>query len=159
MQQEVQTKRKQTYLTNTDMWKVATFLIESRCIVQDPVTKAFTLWRVPKIISCQEVNNDTSLNIPTITPHHLAKSLEFYNEIAILTNNLPDVPPIQDTVKEDMLAAEVSKLKDKITSLQAIIEEYKLSISKAVGILSPKKEPLSPYVDNSFHPRIRTMVK
>lgn len=119
-------KRKQTYLSNTDRWLVATFCIENRCVIQDidpraekgPGFTPFTLWRVTKKTACEEVNRELKMDCSS---HHLEQSIAFYNEVCVLTQSHPNVPAIQDTVEMDMLTAENKRLK---TDIQEITEEF-----------------------------------
>lgn len=119
-------KRKQTYLSNTDRWVIATFCIENRCVIQDidlRVEKGnkfipFTLWRVTKKTACEEVNRELKLECSS---HHLDQSVAFYNEVCLLTGSHPVVPPVQDTVEMDMLTAANKRLEN---DLKEVTNEY-----------------------------------
>lgn len=108
-------------LSNSDKWKIATYCIENRCVVQDIKIPEhpFTEWRVGFAQTVKEINN-SDLNLPEeINVVHVKGAIEFYNEVCILTNKMPVPPPVQDTVREDMLVAELSRLKIDLTNLTA----------------------------------------
>ncbi len=67
MRQEMNIKRKQTYLTNAQKWEVASYCIEHRNVIQDVDPRIniepdkfypYCIWRVTAPKTAQEINDN-----------------------------------------------------------------------------------------------------
>lgn len=118
-------KKKSIYLTNPQKWEIAKYCIENKCISQRD-NKAFTYWRVHPKVAAEEINNwirDNQYDIPNVNEYHTKNSVDFYNEICLMTNNLPEIPK-QESVQEEMLKIEIQKLNGKIEKLQETAKDF-----------------------------------
>lgn len=145
--QKIIEKRKQTHISNADYWRIASILIENKCVIQDPVIpeKSFTIWRVNRAMAIKEVM-EAAPELPPISHHHLNKAVEFFNEVCIITKKMPEVPAIQDTVEMDQLTATnkkqaliISELEKTITTLTATIMNTYKAIEPTVAALKIHK--------------------
>lgn len=122
-------RKKALYLTIQQKYEVAKYCIEHKGVTQDQTGK-FTVFRVIPSKLAIEVND--CLAIDGITGHHVSDSIYFYNVVAELTNNLPTIP-LTSSVQEDILTAEVQRLKMELATSQA-------ELMKAAGIINNYKE-------------------
>lgn len=123
-------KKKSIYLTNSQKWEIAKYCIENKCVRQNQ-GKLFNYWRVTPKIAAEEINNwvkQESINIPIVNEYHIKSSIDFYNEICTLTNNLPEIPK-NESVQEEILKIEIQKLNDKILKLQEAQKDYAATIT------------------------------
>lgn len=132
-------KRKQTHLDEPQKWQIAKYCIESKVVTLGKDGK-FSNWRVQQSKSAEEINQwniEESIGLPKLSSYHTKNSIDFYNLVADLTQNLPTVPPQQETVEADMLKAEIARLKselstaiEKITKAEMQVSNYKERFSQ-----------------------------
>lgn len=113
------TKKRSIYLTNQQKWEIAKYCIENKCVRQNN-GKLFNFWRVTPKVSAEEVNNwndREQISFPTVNEYHIKSSVDFYNEVCLMTDNLPEVPK-HESVQEEILKIEITKLNQRIEKLQ-----------------------------------------
>lgn len=123
-------KRTKQSLTSQEKWTIAKYCIESKIVIQGKDGK-FTHWRVKGKLAYDELNQwneQEQIGLPLITDYRIKESVNFYNEIADLTNNLPAVPAVQETMEMDILKVEIARLK---TELELSTKESKQAHSTA----------------------------
>lgn len=118
------------HLSSAQRWQVAKFCIENRGVVQDQGGK-FTIWRVSISTLVKEWNEEHA-DYFMVTTHALKQSVEFYNEICELTNNLPEVPKVEND--EVLKLQEEIKLRDNtIAVLQSSLANTRTVVENLLG--------------------------
>ena len=134
-------KVKKHNLIDEQKWEIAKYCIQTRNVIIGPDGK-FSNWRVTQTKSAEEVNtwNEAEImGLPKVTAYSCKISLDFYNLVADLTNNLPVVPP-QESVQEDMLKIEIEKLNNELRISQEELRKAATVIKGYQDILTQIKK-------------------
>lgn len=116
------------HLTYAQRWQVAKYCIEHKGVVQDQFGK-FTIFRVGQSTLVREFNESGADFVVTL--HTLKESVTFYNIVAELTNNLPEIPS-KDEMDSDLEAEykqAVAELQTSKGKLQKIIDDQNVVIA------------------------------
>lgn len=138
-------KRAKQSLTSQEKWTIAKYCIESKIVIQGKDGK-FTHWRVKGKLAYDELNQwnkEENMGLPPVTDYRIKESVNFYNEIADLTNNLPAVPAVQETMEMDMLKVEISKLKAQVEQQAETIKGMQSYAVKCDTVIANYKERFS----------------
>ena len=130
-------RQSKIYITEADKWKIATYCIEHKCVVLDKEGR-FSRFRMRVSDICFELNA-CPFELPKIKEYAVKHSMDFYNIVLDLTGKMPEVP-LQDTVQDDILKAENTKLKQRISDLEKLIatlfDHVKVTYARIDGIIT-----------------------
>jgi len=104
-------------LTLENKWKIASFCIENRNVVN---VDGEILFRVQATQTAKEINA-ANLVGTNITGYHVSDAIDTYKRICEMTKQMPFQTP-QDSVKEDKLVAEVTAKNLEIERLNLTVK-------------------------------------
>lgn len=136
------------HLTYAQRWQVAKYCIEHKGVTQGEDGK-FTNFRVGQSTLVREFNESGADFVVSI--HSIKESMNFYNIVAELTNNLPEIPK-QDENNTEIIASyekaittietEKNKLKKIIDDQNVVIANLMMTIQEIRKIAqNPGKTP------------------
>lgn len=127
------TRRKRkppVFLTEQEKWAIAVYCIENKCVMIDNEGK-FTRYRMFFKHIKEEVE---SLIGKQVNEYHIKDSMDFYHTINDIVKLVPHVP-LQESVQEDQLKAELQRVMASRDELARRVEALEFLYGKTVMLL------------------------
>jgi hypothetical protein len=117
-------------LTLENKWKIATYCIENRNIVN---VDGEILFRVQATTTAKEINA-ANLVGTNVTGYHVTDAVDTYRRICEMTKQMPFQSP-QDSVREDVLVAQLKQKEQEIEELKLRIDTQSLGNKEVMVVL------------------------
>lgn len=129
---EARKQRPSFFMSDKDKWELAKYLIENKMVALDKDGK-FIKYRMFVKDIVEEVNTLEVLgkDRPIKGDHQLRSCMEFYQNMNEFLGN-PIRVPVQETVQDDMLKAELAKVMTERDKLHMRVEHLEQLYAKAI---------------------------
>jgi hypothetical protein len=117
-------------LTLENKWKIASFCIENRNVVN---VDGEILFRVQATQTAKEINQ-ANLVGTNITGYHVSDAIDTYKRICEMTKQMPFQTP-QDSVREDQLIAQVARKEAEVKEWAQKVAEHAVKVNDLMNVL------------------------